>query len=213
VTVPAEVLLGFIEQTGTNPVWLLTGKGQKYRRGVEDQVLSDLSPEELIRRGLERLEERPNEVVMVASENLPESSGADFVAVGLVPMRALSGRAATANGGEGHVLAFRHWIPHPRDTVAVRLEDDAMSPILPAGSVAAVDRAVTDPTSLHGRLVAACPEGQPMIRWLEVSDRHLILRPNQPTREYPIVPTEWGGKGASPIVGQVVWSWSRFSDT
>jgi len=33
VTVPAEVLLGFIDETGTNPVWLLSGEGSMYRRG------------------------------------------------------------------------------------------------------------------------------------------------------------------------------------
>ena len=38
VTVPAEVLLGFIEQTGANPIWLLTGEGSRvsphYRRAA-----------------------------------------------------------------------------------------------------------------------------------------------------------------------------------
>src|SRR5262245_19219491 len=29
VTVPAEILLSFIDQTGTNPVWLLNGEGPK----------------------------------------------------------------------------------------------------------------------------------------------------------------------------------------
>src|SRR5947209_3092841 len=51
VTVPAEVLLSFIDQTGTNPVWLLSGEGPRYRRGLEDLVLSELSPAQLIRRG------------------------------------------------------------------------------------------------------------------------------------------------------------------
>ena len=32
-TVPAEVLLSFIEQTGTNPMFILAGKGPKYQRG------------------------------------------------------------------------------------------------------------------------------------------------------------------------------------
>ena len=31
VTVPAEVLLSFIDQTGANPVWLLSGEGELYR--------------------------------------------------------------------------------------------------------------------------------------------------------------------------------------
>jgi hypothetical protein len=207
VTVPAEVLLMFIDQTGTNPVWLLTGHGPKYKRGLEDSVLEELTPEQLIRRGLEKLEQEPTEVVLVAPENLPAESVSDFVAVDLVPLEALGDRAAPR--AEGHILAYRQWIPHPRETVAVQLTDDAMHPILPAGSVVAVDRAVRDLAGLQGRLVAAAPEGRPMIRWLEISGRHLILRPNQPSREHPMIPIELDG--GHPVLGQVVWSWSRFA--
>ena len=56
VTVPAEVLLGFIEQTAANPIWLLTGEGVRYRRSSDERLLSQLSPVELIRRGLEELD-------------------------------------------------------------------------------------------------------------------------------------------------------------
>ena len=35
VSLPAEVLLAFIEQTGANPWWVLTGAGSKYRRSDE----------------------------------------------------------------------------------------------------------------------------------------------------------------------------------
>ena len=213
VTVPAEVLLTFIDQTGTNPLWLLTGQGPKYRHGIEDMVLADLTPEELIRRGLEKLESRPNEVVLVAPENLPGEAASDFVAVSLLPMAALCDRSLVGGAAEGHILAYRQWIPHPKETIAVRLEDDAMHPILPNGSVAAVDRTLNDPERLQGRLVAACLDGEPMIRWLEISGRHLILRPNQPSRDFPIVPVEWDGdvrSRNSPILGQIVWSWSRF---
>ncbi len=59
VTVPAEVLLAFIDQTGINPIWLLTGSGPRYRTNLEDQVLASMTPEQLIRRGLEKLEQRP----------------------------------------------------------------------------------------------------------------------------------------------------------
>jgi hypothetical protein len=210
VTVPAEVLLSFIEQTGTNPIWLLTGTGSRYRRSEEDQTLDDLTPEQLIRRGLEKLEKRPNEVVLVRPDNLPPENASDFVAVGLTSMDSISSRP---NAPEvlGHILAYRQWIPHPRETIAVRLEDDAMSPILPSGSVAAIDRAVRDPHALQGRLVAATGDGGGvLIRWLEISGRHLILRPNQPTREFPIVPVEWELEARNRILGQVVWSWSRF---
>ena len=66
VTVPAEVLLAFIDQTGANPVWLLSGEGERFRREAESAVLSDLTPIQLIRRGLEKLEQQPSEVVVVS---------------------------------------------------------------------------------------------------------------------------------------------------
>ncbi len=52
VTVPAEVLLGFIEQTGANPMYLISGQGPKYRMASDERLLSELSPVELIRRGV-----------------------------------------------------------------------------------------------------------------------------------------------------------------
>jgi len=33
VTMPATVLLQFIERTGADPRWLLSGRGRKYREG------------------------------------------------------------------------------------------------------------------------------------------------------------------------------------
>lgn len=211
VTVPAEVLLGFIEQTGANPNWLLTGDGSKYQRGEDSTILAALTPIELIRRGLEKLEQEPNDVVVVAPENLPGDVLSDYVAVSLVPMSDLGMRRVDPTHVDGYIMAYRHWLPHPDETVGVRLEDDAMHPILPAGSLVAIDRAVTDPRQLQGRMVAACPEGRPMIRWLDLSGRHLILRPNQANREHPLIPIEMDGQAEHVIVGQVVWSWSRFS--
>ena len=210
VTVPAEVLLGFIDQTEASPYWLLSGDGSKYRRPGDDQVLADLTPIELIRRGLEKLEQESSDVVIVAPENVPAEAMSDFVAVGLVPLRELAARPINPAHVDGYIMAFRQWLPNPAETVGVRLEDHAMYPILPSGSIVAVDRSVTDPRQLQGRIVAACPEGEPLVRWLDLSGRHLILRPSQPSKEFPLIPIELDGETESLIIGQVVWSWSRF---
>ena len=210
VTVPAEILLSFIEQTRTNPVWLLNGEGPKYRDSVQDMVLEGLSPVDLIRRGLEKLEQQPRAVQLVAPEDLPAERISDYLAVDLVPLHTLTEPIAPRSSQQ--VLAFRRWIPHPRETVAVRIDDDAMHPVLPRGSAVAIDRSERDPERLHGRLVAAAPEGQPMIRWLEVSGRHLILRPNQAHADFPLIPLELHDGASTPILGQVVWSWSRFAE-
>ncbi len=212
VTVPAEVLLSFIDQTGANPVWLLTGEGDRYRREVEASALSDLTPIQLIRRGLEKLEQQPNEVVVVTHDNLPGDSSSDFVAVSLIALADLSSGLVKQDRIEGHILAYRGWLPHPKETIAVRLQDDAMFPILPAGSVVAVDRSVVDPHRLQGKMVAASPDGVPMIRWLDLTGRHLIFRPNLASRDHPLIPMEYDDTAPSPVLGQVVWSWSCFNN-
>jgi hypothetical protein len=211
VTVPAEVLLGFIEQTGVNPTWLLNGEGPRYRLSHDDRLLSELTPIELIRRGLERLERSSSEVVIVAPENLPGDATSEFVAIALYPLSEIGEAVLDPVRADGHVLAYRHWLPKPSATIGTRLMDDAMHPILPAGSIVAVDRSVTDPHKLHGQIVAARPDGRPMIRWLEVSGRHIILRPNHSSKDFPLIPVEFDEQGIQIIIGQVVWSWSRFS--
>ena len=212
VTVPAEVLLGFIEQTGANPIWLLTGEGPRYRRSTDERMLSQLSPVELIRRGLEELERSPNSSLVVAAENLPGESASEFVGVRLCPLAEIGTEPIDPSRLEGYVLAYRQWLPNPNETIATQLTDDAMHPILPAGSIVAVDRSVTDPRKLHGQIVAARPEGVPMIRWLDLSGRHVILRPNQTSgRDFPLIPVDFSNADPQLIIGQVVWSWSRFS--
>jgi hypothetical protein len=212
VTVPAEVLLGFIEQTGANPIYLISGEGSKFRRSSDERLLSELTPVELIRRGLEKLERSMSEVVIVAPENLPAEVASNFTAVSLFPLAEIGKSTPDPSHIEGYVMAYRQWLPNPAQTIGVRMVDDSMHPILPAGSIAAIDRSMTNPNQLHGRIVAACPEGTPMIRWLELSGRHVILRPNFQGREFPLVPIDPEDTDTGFIIGQVVWSWSRFSE-
>jgi hypothetical protein len=212
VTVPAEVLLAFIEQTGANPMYLISGEGSRFRQVSDERLLSELTPVELIRRGLEKLERSPSEAVIVAPENLPSDVASDFLAVSLYPLSAIGKDVLDPSEVEGHIMAYRQWLPNPSKTIGVRMTDDAMHPILPSGSIVAVDRSLTNPFQLHGRIVAAAPNGKPMIRWLEVSGRHVILRPNLQGREFPLVPVEIDDDDGLCIIGQVVWSWSRFSN-
>lgn len=213
VTVPAEVLLSFIEQTGANPIYLISGEGTKYRLPNDERLLSELSPIELIRRGLEKLERSStSEVVVVAPENLPAEVASEFTAVSLYPLSQIGRPLLDASQVEGYVISYRRWLPNPSQTIGVRMSDDAMHPILPVGSIVAIDRSISDPAQLHGRIVAAIPDGVPVIRWLEVSGRHVILRPNQQSREFPLVPVDLEVSARAFLIGQVVWSWSRFSE-
>jgi hypothetical protein len=74
----------------------------------------------------------------------------------------------------------------------------------------AVDRAVTDPRKLKGQIVAACPERMPMIRWLEVHGQRIILRPAHGDSDYSLIPFNLKEARSRILLGQVIWSWSRF---
>ena len=84
----------------------------------------------------------------------------EFVAIALFALCELADPILDPRKAEGHVLAYRSWLPNPSETIGVRLTDEAMHPILPAGSIVAVDRSVTDPSKLHGQIVAARPNGK-----------------------------------------------------
>ena len=122
--------------------------------------------------------------------------------------RRLSGHIPTL----GQVLADESWIAHPEHTVAARIEDESMSPILDAGSIVAVDMSVNDPAQLAGRIAAVRVKGRPVVRWLEETGRHVILRAHRRRDEFPLIPLELGSPEQDQILGLVVWSWSRFAD-
>ncbi len=205
VTVPAEVLLGFIEQTGANPLWLLTGCGPHFRNPTDDLPTDDLTPSQLIRRSLDRLEQ-------AAHEATGEGKVSSYVSMDVLPIDRVGRDDPGPPPHLGQVLADSSWIPHPEHTVAARIEDDAMSPILVAGSVVAVDLSQREPGNLSGRIAVVRVKGRAVVGWLEESGRHVILRANSSRAEFPLIPLELRGADRDEILGQVVWSMSRFDN-
>jgi hypothetical protein len=193
VTVPAEVMLSFIDQTGVNPAWLLNGDGFVYRNqaGGEDSVTE--SPLLMIRRGLEQLESQ-SRVSRIESAGLDERnwsvetrSNSFFVRLPLIEMSELQNYQLTKFAQRDTFLSFREWVPNPDHSVCVRVENEAMKPHLPESSVAVVDLSQNKPETLHSRMVVALDSrNDPVIRWLEHSGEHLILRAE--VRNYPTIP-------------------------
>lgn len=210
VTVPAEVLLSFIDQTGANPLWLFNGLGPRYLQG--SQGGEQLAPSDLIRRCLESLlEGDPYPALITATDPdnpLPSPEGS--VPLPLVDAESLLNDDPTIGISAPRILASRRWIANPNATFAIRLDDAAMEPILPVGSILGVDRSVNDPLKLQGRLVLANYQGRPLVRFLEISSRHLILKPSRPSRDSAMIPIPWSVGSESPLIGQIVWSWTRF---
>jgi hypothetical protein len=211
VTVPAEVLLAFIELTGACPVYLTTGEGPRFSGRSEELLPAELSPIELIRRGLEKLERERSAFDLDVSPP-PCRDGAEFQGVPVFSIDELLKPRLDPTRAVGRVLAYRQWLPNPAATVAARVQDDAMSPILPAGSVAAIDRSDARPADLQGKIVAARKDGELLIRWLDLSGRHAILRPNHSGPFTPLVSVVLDEAPDDFIVGRVVWSWSRFTE-
>lgn len=210
VTVPAEVLLSFIDQTSANPVWLFSGVGPKYLRGTHETDESE--PIDLIRRCLICLQEEDPHPLLIhqaGDEELlhrPEGT----VPLPIVEVESLLEEDPLTDRAVSYVLASSRWITNPGETLAFRLDDEAMEPILPVGSILGVDRSATDPLQLRGRLVVANHQGKPLVRLLELSSRHVILKPSRPGRDSALIPIPWSEGLASPLLGQVVWSWTRF---
>jgi len=78
-----------------------------------------------------------------------------------------------------------------------------MYPILPGGARSWPSIARRRPPVAPGADGRGLPDDQPMIRWLELSGRHMILRPNQPSREHPLIPVELNEESQDMIIGQV----------
>lgn len=211
VTVPAEVLLAFIELTGASPGYLTTGEGPRFGGRGDEVRTAEMSPIELIRRGLEKLE-REQSLPQLDGPLAPPRDVAEFQSVPVFTIEELKKPRPDPSQAVGRVLAYRQWLPNPSATVAVRVEDDAMSPILPAGSVAAIDRSDARPVDLQGRIVAARRDGELLIRWLDLSGRHAILRPNNSGPLSPLISVVLDEAPIDFIVGRVVWSWSRFNE-
>ena len=206
VTVPAEILLAFLELTQVGPSWLFRGEGSKYLRRTE--MLTALSPAELIRLCLQRFHEE--RLVADVSPSF-DGSFAKWLAVPFVPLSSLGqlDREATELAASQTLAVDPRWVSNPETTIATLVPDDAMTPILPEGSILAIDRSAVDPAELQGRLVAARnPNGQALIRRLDLAGSHLILQPVSVRRDYPLVPLPWNEHDPSPLIGLVVWSCS-----
>ncbi len=215
VTVPAEVLLNFIEQTGVNSNWLLNGTGPVYCSEKQRALLESLTPEQLIRRGLEKLESQEDSsatdrLEFPKSYPYAEPNGQDYVSIPIISPRA-SETTPSAVPGNPAVMVAREWLPHPNQTVAIQISDDSMHPVLPIGSIVAVDSVQTDLDQLNGKLIAYRPDEQsePMIRWLNLRDQVLILDCHISSRTEPTV-VRRSLLRPEQLMGRVVWSWSVF---
>ncbi|MBX6313514.1 MAG: XRE family transcriptional regulator [Isosphaeraceae bacterium] len=186
VTVPAEVLLRFLELTSVEPLWLLYGKGPKYRvappMGAETGLAS---VEELLRAALERLGQReaagPRLPVRPATAHPEDPSFWSGVVLMRVEGREME--SLTDTSGPRFLAAKREWLAAERECRCVRIEGEAMAPIAHDGACVAFADEEDHPDLLEGRLVVAWVEDRPLVRWFNRSGRFGVLRAENPAHE------------------------------
>jgi hypothetical protein len=208
VTVPAEVLLKFMELTSVEPMWLLHGRGPKFRTPPEQ---TPNSVPDLLRAALRRLEQGDR----AASPTRPRVPGLDA-------LNGLSHGADPAHGVltrvEGHdqerledpehpgfLAAHQEWLAACREARCVRVNGDAMAPLISDGAYVAFSADDESLAALDGSLVVAWVENRPCVRWLEVSGRYGLLRPENPSEDAGTRLIDLDDPAAEHRVRRVVW--------
>ncbi len=182
VTVPAEVILKVIELTSVEPIWLLHGKGQKFRSDSAERretvVGPGVSVGSLLRTALHMLEESKTAAATVPSLLLDSTDDASEVVFLAVDDSA--GGPITRNSGPRYVAARGEWLDAERDCRCIRMEGTAMSPIVADGAYVAFARDEEEPAGLDGKMVVAWVDGLPLVRWFQYCDRYAMLRAENP---------------------------------
>jgi hypothetical protein len=206
VTVPAEVLLRFVELTSVEPMWLLHGCGPKFR--VAPPAAGGDNPSSigaLLRTALERLER--GEAAMPSPRRLripaPDAPGVD--AAHLVEVEAPAPNGTSNGAGPLAPADRREWLAARRDCRCVRMEGDAMSPIVADGAWVAFAEAEDDPDALDDKLVVAWVDGQPLVRWFTRSGRYGLLRAENPGHEPNTLLIDLSGPPEDRKVRRVLW--------
>lgn len=190
VTVPAEVMLRFMALTSVEPHWLLNGEGPKYRSASHapshgDSASTRDSVRDLLRTALRRLEQREEAGLDPAQPRHGSGSAVDrpignhpklekpedVVLFPVVTHPESNGVVAS-----DYVVAHRDWVDAQQPCCCVRVEGDAMSPVLADGAYVAYSEIEEPYEALGGALVVAwTPEG-PIVRWFDHAGSFGVLR-------------------------------------
>lgn len=215
VTVPAEVLLRFVELTGVEPTWLLHGKGPKYRAESHHEPSADNSNSgspsvySLLRRALDLLDQHhapPADLETSAELLQPDDSSLDDHDTLLVRVR-----RDFNNHPNGRFPNFfpirREWVEGYPECQFLRQEGQAMEPILSHGALIAYATKPEAPELLDNALVVYHHQGKPLVRWLQLAGRFALLRPENPSDENPILPIDLEDtSGSATDFRRVLWS-------
>jgi len=201
VTVPAEVMLRFVELTSVEPLWLLHGKGPRFRTSIPALNGAD-SVESLLRTALHRLESKAAKASTPAISTELNGDSDDVV---LIRVEGSDQERLTQDSGPRYMAALREWLAARRDYRCIRVEGDAMAPMLANGAYVAYSDSEEDLNALQDTLVVAWIEGQPIVRWFGRSGRYVVLRAENPEFDPSTVLLDLKSADPSQRVRRVLW--------
>lgn len=188
VTVPAEVILKIIELTNVEPMWLLHGKGPKFRSAASERRDAMIGPGvsvgALLRTALEMLESGESQPpTLIVSRSSAERGAADEHAdVVLIAVDDSSGASPiTRTSGPKYVAARGEWLNAEKECRVIRNEGDEMSPIVADGAYVAFSKLEEDPAALDGKMVVAWVDHHTFVRWFQYCGRYAVLRAENPS--------------------------------
>lgn len=199
VTVPAEVLLKFMELTSVEPLWLLHGRGPKFRTlpAAELPTDSHQTVRSLLRTALQHLERQKDigpEQDATAFLPIP---GTDRIPSGL----------SSPSPDLGHDLADAQqgWLNAECEGRCLQVADDSMAPIVAQGARVAFSSEIETATALDGQMVVAWIDGEPKVRWLRLSGSYGLLRAENPDASPSTVLVDLSSRRSATRLRRVLW--------
>lgn len=211
VTVPAEVILKLIELTDVEPMWLLHGKGPKIRsqnpERSDDANGPPVSVGALLRTALHLLEKgETSQPTLIVSRARPESNGGDNPPdVVLLAVNDPVTGPITKDSGPRFVAAQSEWLDAERECRCIRIEGDAMTPIVANGAYVAFAKSEEPLTELDGKMVVAWLDGKAMVRWFQYCGRYAVLRAENTSTHPSQTPVELESSTYDPRFRRVLW--------
>jgi transcriptional regulator with XRE-family HTH domain len=212
VTVPSEVLLRLIELTSVEPAWLLHGSEPRYRVVTnEDATAATSSVQSLLRTVLHRLEGQSPPVRAAGGSahaiDGPKATGSEVRGAQVEGKGQARPNVAGPSGVRvpPTLLEQPDWIAAQNEGRYVRMDSDAMVPIVAEGAFVAFADADQDASELDGKLVVAWVDGRPLVRWFEKSGHYALLRAENPSCEPPMTLLDLQGPPEARRVRRVLW--------
>jgi hypothetical protein len=213
VTVPAEVILKIIELTSVEPIWLLHGRGPKFRLARNDRGERDAKPTRtvgaLLRTALQMLEgddadPTKSDRAVGFSEGSMDGE-IEFTVSNGVPHIAMT-ESFDESGDLGAVAdGSRDWDQAQRENRCIRVSGDSMSPIVADGASVAYSDRDEEPLEIDGKLVVVWVEDRPIVRWFRHCGRYALLRAENPATTPQQMLIDLENPAEMPRFRRVLW--------